>query len=93
MSSIEKITTTTKLGYGLGHIFNDMAGTMWFSYFLLFFHNVLQLNNTKAGLIIMVGQIVDGISSILVGVLSDKEYDNWNFIRVGKRKVQIHCLM
>ena len=77
----------TKLGYATGHILNDMSVTMWFSYFLLYFHNVIQMSNTAAGLTIMVGQVVDGISSILVGVLSDKDFEFWIYIYYGKRKV------
>ena len=87
MSSKEKLNVVTKLGYGTGHILNDMSVTMWFSYFLLFFHNVIQMSNTNAGLIVMVGQVVDGISSLLVGVFSDKDYDFWIFLHYGKRKV------
>ena len=87
MSSKENLNVVTKLGYGTGHILNDMSGTMWFSYFLLYVHNVIQMSNTNAGLIIMVGKIACAISSLLVGVFSDKDYDFWIFLRYGKRKV------
>ena len=77
----------TRLGYGMGHVLNDMLVTMWFSYFLLFLHNVIELSNRHAGSIIMIGQVVDGMSSILVGVMSDKEFKLWQYIRYEKRKV------
>ena len=89
MNKKEKMSIVGKLGYGAGHIFNDMSATMWFSYSVLFFHNVLNLSNTGAGLIVMVGQVVDGIASILVGALSDKDYEIWIYIHYGKRKVYI----
>ena len=87
MESNVKLGIVTRLGYGTGHVLNDMTVTMWFSYFLLFFHNVIQSSDTNAGLIIMIGQVVDGISSILVGIFSDKDYDNWIYLHYGKRKV------
>ena len=90
MSNEEKLSLITKLGYGMGHVGNDMTASMWFSYFLLFFHNVLQLSNAGGGLIIMVGQIVDAISSILVGVVSDKDFDFWIYSHYGKRNVIIY---
>ena len=80
-------STLKRLGYGTGHVLNDMCASMWFTYMLLFFHNVIQLSNTNAGLIVLIGQIADGISTVLVGVLSDREYDLWIYKKYGKRKV------
>ena len=76
-----------RLAYGTGHILNDMCASMWFTYMLLFFHNVIQLGNSAAGLIVFIGQIADGISTVFVGVLSDREYDIWIYRKYGKRKV------
>ena len=87
MESNVKLGIVTRLGYGTGHVLNDMTATIWLSYFLLFFHNVIQSSNTNAGLILMAGQVVDGIASILVGILSDKDYDIWIYLHYGKRKV------
>ena len=77
----------TKIGYGAGHILNDMCEAMWFTYLLLFFHNVILLSNFNAGMLVLVGQIVDGIATFLVGVLSDQEHDIWIYAHYGKRKV------
>ena len=79
----------TKLGYGTGHVLNDMCGSMWFTYMLLFFHNVIGLSNTNAGLIVLLGHIADGISTVLVGILSDQDHNIWIYIHYGKRKVGI----
>ena len=27
-----------KIGFGLGHILNDLAASIWFTYLLLYFH-------------------------------------------------------
>ena len=82
------VSMVTKLGYGTGHILNDMCASMWFTYMLLFFHNVIRLSNTNAGLIVLIGQIADGISTVLVGVFSDQDHDIWIYIKYGKRKVK-----
>ena len=87
METNSKLGIVTRLGYGTGHVLNDMTATILLSYFLLFFHNVIQSSNTNAGLILMAGQVVDGISSILVGMLSDKDFDIWIYLHYGKRKV------
>ena len=87
MESNVKLGIVTRLGYGTGHVLNDMTATIWLSYFLLFFHNVIQSSNTNAGLILMAGQVVDGIASILVGILSDKDFDIWIYLHYGKRNV------
>jgi Na+/melibiose symporter-like transporter len=35
-----RLPLSVKLGYGLGHILNDLCASMWFTYLLLFFHQV-----------------------------------------------------
>ena len=87
MEAKGSMSLVTSLGYGTGHILNDMCASMWFTYMLLFFHNVIQLSNTNAGLIVLIGQIADGISTVLVGVLSDQEHNIWIYTRYGKRNV------
>ena len=34
------LSWSTILGYGVGHIFNDICASMWFTYLLLFFQKV-----------------------------------------------------
>ena len=41
-SSLSKLTI---LGYGLGHVCNDICASMWFTYLLLFFQKVLIINS------------------------------------------------
>ena len=82
-----KVKPLAKYGYGTGHVLNDMCASMWFTYMLLFFHNVIKLDNFYSGLIVLVGQIADGLSTVLVGVLSDKDSKFWLCVHYGKRKV------
>lgn len=53
--------------YGLGHIYNDLCATMWFSYTLFYLQVVQQINSKTAGLLLMLGQIIDALSTPLVG--------------------------
>ena len=40
MAGLGKLSLARKLGYGLGHVANDLCASMWFTYLLLFFHQV-----------------------------------------------------
>jgi len=77
-----------KLAYGLGHIQNDLCASMWFTYLLLFFHQVLNFNNIYSGIILLVGQIADGVSTTIVGALCDgnSEEGAWLCRKYGQRK-------
>ncbi|CAH0564736.1 unnamed protein product [Brassicogethes aeneus] len=71
-----------KISFGLGHIYNDLCAAMWFSYTLFYFQVVLQINSTSAGILLMLGQIIDAIATPLAGWIID--YTNskriWHFI-------------
>lgn len=41
-----------KIGYALGHVFNDFCAGIWFSYTLLFLKNVIELKDSKAGALV-----------------------------------------
>lgn len=62
----------SKLGFGLGHIFNDLCASIWFSYLMLFLKNVITLPGGGAAGLLMFGQIVDATATPLAGILSDK---------------------
>ena len=89
----QNVKKLTKFGYGNGHVLNDVCASMWFSYLLLYFHNVIQLDNFHAGLIILVGQIADGIFTILVGVLLDRKINFWICNKYGTRKVKFKIIL
>ncbi|XP_071952603.1 major facilitator superfamily domain-containing protein 12-like isoform X1 [Antedon mediterranea] len=69
--------------YGVGHVLNDLCASMWFSYLLLFFHQVLKFENNIAGYLMLLGQITDGICTPLIGYESDRKDIS---CRYGKRK-------
>jgi hypothetical protein len=61
-----------KIGYGLGHVYNDLAAGVWFSYTLLFMQGALSMSATVAGALVMFGQVGDAIATPIVGLLADK---------------------
>lgn len=79
------LTYPVWFAYGIGHVLNDLCSSIWFSYTLLFFEFVLEFDNTLAGATIIIGQVADGISAPIVGILSDKKFESW-FCKYGRRK-------
>ena len=72
---MSELSLGQKLGYGLGHVLNDLCASMWFTYLLLFFHKVLLFDNLYSGVILASGQIADGLSTVFVGYFSDQGDD------------------
>ncbi|KAM3865912.1 major facilitator superfamily domain-containing protein 12-like [Diretmus argenteus] len=84
MSDAERtLSVLGKLSYAVGHFLNDLCASMWFTYLLVFYHSVLGLKNTNAGVLLLVGQIADGICTPLIGYESDRTPGCGNY---GKRK-------
>jgi len=81
-----KISNCVKLGYGTGHVLNDMSGSMWFAYLLLFFNRVLGFSNSVGGIMMVVGHVSDGIFTLFVGYYQDWGKDCWLCQRYHKRK-------
>lgn len=61
-----------KIGFGLGHVYNDLCAGVWFSYTLLFMQGALQMPGAEAGALVMVGQVGDALATPIIGVLTDK---------------------
>lgn len=49
------IVTRQKVAYGLGHVFNDITATIWFSYTMVFMQNVIGMPSTTAGFLLFFG--------------------------------------
>ena len=60
------------LAYSTGHFCNDLCASMWFTYLLWFVNQVVGLNDTQSGYALLSGQLTDGITTPVVGLLSDK---------------------
>ncbi|XP_066518087.1 major facilitator superfamily domain-containing protein 12a [Hoplias malabaricus] len=66
------LTMPQRLFYAVGHFLNDLCASMWFTYLLVFYHSVLGFKNNNAGVLLLVGQIADGVCTPLIGYESDR---------------------
>ncbi|KYN41517.1 putative MFS-type transporter C19orf28 [Trachymyrmex septentrionalis] len=66
-----RIAASTKIAYALGHIFNDLAAAMWFSYTLIYLQRVALLEPIVAGALLLLGQVIDAIMTPIFGFLID----------------------
>lgn len=83
----ESLPLIRKFSYGVGHFMNDLCAAMWFSYILIFYTEVLEFGSVLAGLVMLTGQVADGLSTPIVGMLADKENKIPMCARYGRRKV------
>ncbi|XP_074490913.1 major facilitator superfamily domain-containing protein 12 isoform X2 [Sebastes fasciatus] len=67
--------------FSVGHFLNDLCASMWFTYMLVYLYSVLGLKSSYAGVILLMGQIEDGVFTLLVGYESDRTSCSY-----GKRK-------
>lgn len=72
-----------RISYAAGHFLNDLCASMWFTYLLVYYHSVLGFQNTNAGVLLLAGQIADGICTPLIGYESDRTPGCGSY---GKRK-------
>ena len=69
--------------YSLGHVLNDMAAAVWFSYLLLYLQEAEGLSGTQAGAVMFAGQLADALATPLVGIASDASA---GCLGLGRRK-------
>ena len=51
---------------------NDLCASIWFSYTLVFLQHVMGLSTRNAGIVLLIGQLVDGIATPIIGYESDR---------------------
>lgn len=88
MSSLEKskggqLSFLQKFAYSVGHVLNDLTASMWFTYMIIYFHQVKKFNNSLSGDLVLIGQISDAIFTPFIGYESDRVKGCCN---MGKRK-------
>lgn len=73
-----------KLGYGLGHVFNDLSAGVWFSYTLLFLQSSIRISSVIAGGLVMIGQVGDAIATPFAGYIADRYWTkrNWHILGI-----------
>ncbi|CAH9085490.1 unnamed protein product [Cuscuta epithymum] len=57
--------------YGVGHMLNDITSACWFTYLLVFLTDI-GLSPRKAAIVMLSGQIADGLGTIFAGELIDR---------------------
>lgn len=82
----QRIPFKIQFFYGVGHVLNDVCASMWFTYLLVFFNLVLEFDSGKTGLLLLIGQVADAISTPFVGYHSDHSEECW-CSQYGRRKV------
>ncbi|CAD6204971.1 GSCOCG00003077001-RA-CDS, partial [Cotesia congregata] len=82
---VQRLSRKQKWAYGVGHVLNDVCASMWFTYLIVFFHFVLGFNPILSGVVLLIGQIADAVSTPFIGLQSDKNDDFW-LCRYGRRK-------
>lgn len=75
-------------GYAIGHFLNDCCASMWFTYFLIFFKKVITVSGDEASRLLLVGQVVDGCFTPIVGILSDR----WTAISCYSQRKSWHLI-
>lgn len=72
VSADRSLPVFRRICYAVGHFLNDLCSSMWFTYLLVYFHNVLGFQSTAAGVLLLIGQIADGVCTPVVGYESDR---------------------
>lgn len=67
-----QMSLAARLSYAVGHFLNDLCASMWFTYLLLYLHSVRAYSSRGAGLLLLLGQVADGLCTPLVGYEADR---------------------
>lgn len=81
-NDFEKLPCKQRAVHGVGHVLNDLVSSVWFSYLIIYLTKVVELSNRHTGLVILLGQIADGIFTPFIGIICDR-----TVCRYGRRKV------
>lgn len=79
----QSLPLVQKFAYSVGHVLNDLTASMWFTYMIIYFHQVKKFNNALAGDLVLIGQISDAVFTPFIGYESDRVKGCCN---MGKRK-------
>ena len=66
------VTTRVLSAYSVGHFANDLCASMWFIYLSYYLLYVAELAPNISSLALLSGQIADGITTPIVGTMSDR---------------------
>lgn len=72
-----KLALSTKIGFGSGDMFGGGAMTLVGVYYLFFLTDVLRINPSLAGVVILLSKIWDAVSDPLMGAITDRTQTRW----------------
>jgi Na+/melibiose symporter-like transporter len=78
----DRLPLNQKLSFACGHVLNDLVGSAWFSYLLIFLTKVSELSNAHAGYVMLSSQIFEALWNPAVGRFCDRTVS-----RYGRRKL------
>jgi Na+/melibiose symporter-like transporter len=61
-----------KAAYAIGHFSNDLMAACWFFFFTYYLKFVIKMEGGQVGYVMLAGQVADGCSTFVVGLLSDR---------------------
>jgi GPH family glycoside/pentoside/hexuronide:cation symporter len=80
--SYDKLTRLTRLAYGIGDFGPSMAGNVLMVFFLFFLTTSAGLPPNLAGTILLLSNVWSAVSTLVVGILSDRTQTPW-----GRRRI------
>lgn len=80
----DSLTRIQVWAYGVGHFINDLVAACWFNFLFYYLKRVVDTPASNAAL--LVGQICDGIATLIVGYISDKHNTRWGTYFLKKVK-------
>ena len=90
VGSKDELRPIQLISYGIGHHMNDLCAACWFTYLLIFLESpAVGESQMQAGLIMLSGQVADGFTTPLIGLVSDATPDSLHMpaLGLGKRKL------
>lgn len=82
---LDALSTLNEYAYGVGHFINDLTAACWFNFLLIYLTSINPIDSVNpgfyAGLVMLSGQVADGLATPFVGYFSDRTNS-----RFGKRK-------
>ena len=85
-SNQDKLGFSTQLAYGAGDLGPSMAGNTLIVFFFFFLTTIAGLPPNLAGVILLLSNSWSAISTLIVGILSDRTQSRW-----GRRRIWMLC--
>ena len=81
MNDTQKLTTRSKVAYGLGAVGKDMVYMLSASYVLYYFQDLLGVSAIAMGIILMAARVFDAFNDPIMGVVVAKTRTRWGKFR------------